>query len=235
MAHKHEDIFENRKEFQIERMILFSDAVFAIAITLLVLDLRIPEEAVSSDPAVAASQALEGMAKITGPVIGFIASFFIIGQYWVTHHRLFGFVNNFDSGLVWLNLLSLFWIVLVPFSTSLNFHYGTVATWVVYSVNLSMVSLFIYFIWKRISNPKRNLTWLLTDPVRLRYGRIRSMVVTIIFLSGLICLLPVPHALDIARYLFVLIFPAMKIVGHRYKKAEARHREYLAAHPAPRH
>jgi len=133
MAHRHDDFFENRKEFQLERMILFSDAVFAIAITLLVLDLKLPEPKAVNTYAENADQAMEALGNMLLRFFGFIFSFFIIGQYWVTHHRVFGFITNFDGGLIWLNLFTLFWIVLVPFSTSLNFSYGTVATWVIYS------------------------------------------------------------------------------------------------------
>lgn len=233
MAHKHEDIFENRKEFQLERMILFSDAVFAIAITLLVLDLKLPEAKLYNSYAENADAAMEAMGSVALRFLGFICSFFIIGQYWVTHHRLFGFITDFDGGLIWLNLLTLFWIVLVPFTTSLNFNFGSVATWVIYTINLAMVSLSVLLMWRRISNPKLHLTWLLNDPLRLKYGMIRSLVVTIIFLSGLICL--IPGMLHPAQFMFILIFPAMRIVGYRYKKALRKQEAWQASHPEPKH
>ncbi len=232
MAHKHEDIFENRKEFQLERMILFSDAVFAIAITLLVLDLRIPEPKEISGSQGAIELSADAVNTVVIRFVGFVFSFFIIGQYWVTHHRLFGFITSFDGGLIWLNLLTLFWIVLVPFTTSLNWTYGSVSTWVIYSINLSMVSFMVYLMWRRISHPKLGLTWLLDDPLRLKYGKIRSVVVTVIFLSGLLCL--IPGMLHPAQFLFILIFPAMKIVSYRYNKALKNRAARQASHPEPK-
>ena len=104
---------ELKKEFQLERLILFSDAVFAIAITLLVIEIKIPElhEGVS-DAAI-----LLSLKHLIPKFVGFIISFAIIGTYWTIHHRLFGFVINFDKKLLLLNLLFLFFIVLMPFST----------------------------------------------------------------------------------------------------------------------
>src|SRR5690242_3238894 len=103
---------ELRKEFQLERMILFSDAVFAIAITLLAIDIKIPQ--VSRDT-VTDGQLWQKLREISPKFIGFLISFFLIGQYWRVHHRLFGFVINFNERVIWLNLLFLLAIVLMPF------------------------------------------------------------------------------------------------------------------------
>jgi len=88
---------ELKKEFQLERMILFSDAVFAIAITLLVIELKIPE--ISHD-LVSEDKLLESLAEQIPKLIGFLISFFIIGLYWTVHHRLFGYVVNYTQRLL---------------------------------------------------------------------------------------------------------------------------------------
>jgi uncharacterized membrane protein len=89
-----------------ERLVLFSDAVFAIAITLLVLDLRVPD----------------GGAFTLGPLIpkllGFAISFYAIGQYWMAHHRLFEGVQAYDGLLLAANLCFLASIAFLPFPTS---------------------------------------------------------------------------------------------------------------------
>src|SRR5689334_15215764 len=105
---------ELRKEFQLERLILFSDAVFAIAITLLVIEIKIPEmpREVATEQKI-----LAGLGHLIPKFIGFLISFLIIGQYWTVHHRLFGYVINFNNRLLWLNLLFLLAIALMPFST----------------------------------------------------------------------------------------------------------------------
>ena len=79
---------EEKKEFQLERIILFSDAVFAIAITLLVLEIKVPEIEGHTD-----IDLLNTLLHLTPKFIGFFVSFFVIGQNWVVHHKLFCFVN----------------------------------------------------------------------------------------------------------------------------------------------
>lgn len=105
---------KTKKEFQMERMILFSDAVFAIAITLLIIEIKIPE---ITHP-VTEQKLLDALAFIVPKFISFIVSFFLIGLYCTIHHSIFGYVIDYTSKLLWINLLFLFGIVLMPFSTS---------------------------------------------------------------------------------------------------------------------
>src|ERR1043165_8420792 len=91
---------ELKKEFQLERMILFSDAVFAIAITLLVIEIKVPEipkEIVTED------LLLHSMDHLIPKFVGFLISFLIIGLYWTIHHHMFGYVINYTKKTLWLN------------------------------------------------------------------------------------------------------------------------------------
>src|SRR5689334_15399333 len=93
---------ELRKEFQLERLILFSDAVFAIAITLLAIEIKVPEiprNIVTDD------MLSEKLIQLISKFVGFLISFLLIGQYWTVHHRMFGYVINFTQRLIWLNIL----------------------------------------------------------------------------------------------------------------------------------
>ena len=81
---------ELKKEFQLERMILFSDAVFAIAITLLVIELKVPE---IERAELTEGKLLMALAHMIPKFFGFIISFMFIGIYWTVHHRLFGFTH----------------------------------------------------------------------------------------------------------------------------------------------
>jgi uncharacterized membrane protein len=108
---------ELRKEFQLERMVLFSDAVFAIAITLLVIEIKVPEKAELED-GISNQSLLLALAHQIPKVIGFIISFMLIGIYWTVHHRMFGYVTSYTPKLLRLNLLFLFFIFfLLLFST----------------------------------------------------------------------------------------------------------------------
>jgi uncharacterized membrane protein len=121
MSHpNHHDIFESRKQFQLERIILFSDAVFAIAITLLIIDIKVPE----LGGEVTRKMVYDMFYSKLSELIGFIISFAVIGQFWTNHHRIFGYVKDYDGKLLWLNLLILFWVAVMPFSTHLIMQYG---------------------------------------------------------------------------------------------------------------
>src|SRR6478609_7891198 len=135
MPHQHHDLFENRNQFQLERLILFSDAVFAIAITLLVIEIRVPQIHAETDPELL-SLLQKALLERSSEFLGLVLSFLVIGQFWLTHHRLFGYVSNYNGGLLWLNLHMLFWIILVPFSSAMNSHHGDLnAVWMWYSFN----------------------------------------------------------------------------------------------------
>jgi len=93
---------------QFERLVFFSDAVFAIAITLLVLDLRAPAGPLDE----------QAWREIFPKVLGFGISFFVIGIYWMAHHELFGSLESEDGPLKVANLAFLASIVFLPFPTS---------------------------------------------------------------------------------------------------------------------
>lgn len=118
-------------QFQLERLAFFSDAVFAIAITLLVIEVKLPPGLPTSEQAVA-----QALADLIPQYIGFLVSFFVIGRFWIGHHRVFGRLKRADDGLIWRNLLFLMTIAFMPFPTAIVSHYvstrvgvGTYAAW----------------------------------------------------------------------------------------------------------
>jgi uncharacterized membrane protein len=109
--------------------------VFAIAITLLVLNLRLPQHVAGGD----LTQALLDQGS---SLFAYALSFAVIGRFWIVHHRFFAEVNGFDGGLLGLNLFYLAWIVLIPFSSQvLGDHGGHTASVVLYALNLAGVAL----------------------------------------------------------------------------------------------
>lgn len=118
---------EIKKEFQLERMILFSDAVFAIVITLMAIELRLPEGVISAD------ELLEKLGHLLPNFIAYTASFFFIGSIWYEHLKMFSVLKDYDRGLVIRNLVLLFFIGLFPFSAT-----------VITRVHNSMEGFFVY-------------------------------------------------------------------------------------------
>jgi uncharacterized membrane protein len=121
------------------RVEAFSDGVFAIAITLLILDVKVP-----TGPAGHLGAAL---ARQWPTYAAFLLSFCFIGIMWVNHHRLFNHIRRSDNGLLFLNLLLLLGITVVPFPTALlAAHYGTADKTVAAAVfNGTYVVLAIFF------------------------------------------------------------------------------------------
>jgi uncharacterized membrane protein len=106
---------EIHKEFQVERMILFSDAVFAIVITLMAIELRLPEKEGRYTP----DDFSHAIVHLIPVILAYIVSFFFIGMIWYQHLKFFSIVKSYDRGLVIRNLLLLFFIGVFPFSASI--------------------------------------------------------------------------------------------------------------------
>jgi TMEM175 potassium channel family protein len=97
-----------------ERLVFFSDAVFAIVITLLVLPLTAEIDLPKGG---------EGLASAVldrwPTVLTFVVSFLVIGQFWTAHHRTFGLLDREDQALLWLNLVTLLSVAFMPFPAAL--------------------------------------------------------------------------------------------------------------------
>ncbi len=89
------------------RLEAFSDGVLAIIITIMVLELKIPEEA-----------SLQALIPKTPIFISYLISFIYIGIYWNNHHHLFQITKKVNGKILWANLHLLFWLSLIPFTTS---------------------------------------------------------------------------------------------------------------------
>jgi uncharacterized membrane protein len=181
---------ELKKEFQLERMILFSDAVFAIAITLLAIEIKLPEK-VKVDKAIIPLERhtatdnllLHGLAEMIGKFIGFFISFFLIGLYWTIHHRMFGYVINYNRRLLWLNLVFLMAIVLMPFSTGFYSEYAVhflKVPVIVYTINIIFLGVMNYVLWNYVANPKHQLA-VGISPTEKKYFGMRAIIVPSVF------------------------------------------------------
>lgn len=93
----------------------FSDAVFAIAITLLVIDIRLPEGAAIANGRDLAAQ----IWSLLPQFLGFLVSFVVIGSFWISHHRMFRLVRALDGALLFLDLLFLLFVAFIPFPTAI--------------------------------------------------------------------------------------------------------------------
>ncbi len=131
-------IADRERAYDIGRLMAFSDGVFAIAITLLVLNVPVPDI-----PQADAISRLPAALLDTGPrLLTFALSFFLVGFYWIRHHQLFRKLIDVNVWLLWLNLVVLFLVCLLPFSSGVVGRYAnTVVGAEVYAVNLAAIAL----------------------------------------------------------------------------------------------
>jgi uncharacterized membrane protein len=190
------------REFEMERIILFSDAVFAIAITLLVIDIKWPE----------LPENLAGIHwdRVIGPVafsfIGFGLSFFFIGRFWTVHLRLFRLVRKYDQGLINRNLLFLFFIVTFPFTASGLFGHlqtGFILPLYFYLGNLVLVPAANFQLCRYIFYDKPYLS-VEGEAAEKKYFYIRSLYTTLAMVAMLAVVVVVallfPQRLDLVGY-----------------------------------
>jgi uncharacterized membrane protein len=110
------------------RLEAFSDGVLAIAITIMVLELRAPAE---GNP--------EALKPLIPAILSYILSFVYLGIYWNNHHHLFQAVRRVDGRVLWANLHLLFWLSLVPFVTKWIGDTAFVAVWPVFSYGVVLL------------------------------------------------------------------------------------------------
>jgi uncharacterized membrane protein len=159
-------------EIEFSRIVAFSDGVFAIAITLLVLSLRISEHLHGESLGSALWEQRQDL-------FAYAISFAVIGRFWVIHHRFFADVVGFDGRLLALNILYLAWIVLIPFSSEvLGDHSGEADAVALYAVNLAVVAVLGWVL--AFDAHRAGLTTI--DPRQEREFRFRAFFVAVVFL-----------------------------------------------------
>jgi uncharacterized membrane protein len=186
---------KHREENEIEfsRIVSFSDGVFAIAITLLVLNLGVHGKIEDGE-----------LGKVLWhqrqDLFAYALSFAVIGRFWLVHHRFFGEVTGFDSRLIWLNLFYLAWIVLIPFSSQVLGDYGgTSAAEVLYAGNLVGVVLSGTLLFADAQ--RAGLTS--TESAEARDGRRHALWIALIFAASIPVAVVNP---DVAPYCWLVLF-----------------------------
>ena len=190
------------------RMEAFSDGVLAIIITIMVLDLKVPQ-----------TIELAGLKPVLPVFLSYVLSYVYVGIYWNNHHHLLHSTQHVSAGILWANLHLLFWLSLFPFATAWmgENHFAATPT-AIYGVVLLMAAM---------------AYWVLQRAIISRQGR-ESLLAAAIGrdwkgnLSPVLYLLAIPLAFVspwLANGLFVLVAALWFIPDRRIERALAQNRE----------
>jgi uncharacterized membrane protein len=207
---------------ELERLLLFSDAVFAIAITLLVLELKVPDRE--------SIRAAGGLAAALGAEIPKFAAFFIsfavIGFYWIAHHRIFRHIRRCNGTLLALNLLLLLFVAFLPFPVALFGSFRREPTAIAfYAVSMALTGLSLNLLWWYATR-KRRLVAPDLDRAVVRHVQFRAAAPALMFVISLPFAFTQPSW---TMFSWVLAIVFIRIVGRRLAReaneAEGRSRE----------
>jgi uncharacterized membrane protein len=186
----------------LERLVFFSDAVFAIAITLLALEIRLP----ALEGSLTDNQLLQSLLAIWQKYLSFAVSFLVIGVFWMGHHRKFRFIKRYDTRLLLLNILLLMGIAFIPFPTSVISEYSNRTATIFYAIIMTVVGLLNAAVWiyssqnNRLIDPNFNLQ-------QRRRETARALIVPGVFLLSIgLAFIDA----DLAKYSWVLIAVAFR-------------------------
>jgi uncharacterized membrane protein len=191
----------------LERLVFFSDAVFAIAITLLVLDIRLPTGADSAS----SRELLLSLAGLWPEYLAFFISFWVIGLCWISHHRKFLYIRRVDNQLLTLNLLMLMMIAFIPFPTAVMSENVSFTATAFYALTMTLACLSGLILWWHAAHNHR-----LVDPNldRRQIWREASVPLATIVIFLLSMGVAVFDA-GLARICWVLVFPVALFLRRR--------------------
>ncbi len=202
---------EPRESVGIDRINGFSDAVFAVAITLLILTIDVPEVARE----LADSQLPGALREMWPKFFGFGLSFIIIGLFWVSHHYLFSSLREYDRVLIWLNHFFLMSIVFLPFPTEMMSRYdGSRFATGFYACSMAACSLMTSLLWW-YGTVFKDLT-----SGGIGAGRRKDVIFTFLAVAAVFTasLAVLPLSDPAAKWSWMLIWPASMVIGRLFRE-----------------
>lgn len=187
----------------LDRLIFFSDAVFAIAITLLALDIQLPP---TDGDDVSSAEMWQMLATLLPDYAAYVTSFLVIAFFWIGHHVKFRSIVRYDGVILWLNILLLMVIAFVPFPTRVMSDFDNSAATVFYAITVAVAGFLTAAI--NFYAVHRGLIDM-DSPEAARMKRSwRLLIIPAVFL------LSVPIAYfdtDLARYFWLLLIPLSRV------------------------
>ena len=195
------------------RLDTFSDAIFAVAMTLLVFTFPLAGLPQNLGPK-AVQNLLQGLS---GQFETFIISFLVVGAFWMAHHRVFDKIKRYDQTLVWLNFVFLLFIVFVPFPTAVVV--SAQSSWLpvaFYASNIACAGFALTLVWVYASYNFRLIS-ASTSIREVRLSTLQGVVVPRVFLLSILVAFESPR---LAEYFWLLSFVAQWAVARRWREVK---------------
>ncbi|MEV0460278.1 TMEM175 family protein [Catellatospora methionotrophica] len=169
-----------RETVEFGRVTGFSDGLFSIAMTLLIVEVAVPHMVHTGDT----RELLDRLEDLIPEFVGFFLSFALIGRYWVAHHQMFSVLRGIDYGLISRNLVYLAFIAFMPFPTALlGDYFDNPLAVIAYAVTGAIVSalevVLLRYAWKT------GLLSVKVTPQVMRWGSIMSLAPVAAFLVSI--------------------------------------------------
>ena len=190
-------------ELSMERIVFFRDAFFAIAITLLALEIRLPDIAGLGN-----AELLKELLSIWPRYLSFMVSFLVIGNFWLIHHRQFRYIERYDNHLIFINLFVLMAIAFIPFPTVMISENGNRTATIFYALTMCVVGLLLTLLWLYASSRRRLVSPDLESAI-VRRGILRNLSAPVVFLLSIGVAYINP---DLAKFSWILIVPAIFLI-----------------------
>jgi uncharacterized membrane protein len=192
------------------RLDTFSDAIFAVAMTLLVFTFPL-----AGLPHNLGQEAIQNLLQgLSSQFETFIISFLVVGAFWTAHHRVFDKIKRYDQTLVWLNFVFLLFIVFVPFPTAVIV--SAQSSWLpvaFYASNIACAGFALTLAWVYASYNFRLID--ASTPLReVRMSTLQGVVVPCVFLLSILVAFGSP---TLAEYFWLLSFVAQWAVARQWR------------------
>lgn len=198
-----------KETYNKSRVLSFSDAVFSIAVTLLILEVGIP-----TSNSIKQLGTLGVLQNRIPSFLGLIISFLVIVLYWVGHLRIMKFVTEISNKLLWYNIYLLFFIILLPFSTAFyvqGFDFN--GPFVFYCFNLTAIGLFNYLINAYVIKTEKENPEI--TPLFAKYMKKRALNAFLNWLTAGVVSFVLPN---FARFIFIFLFIVEIIITKQYHR-----------------
>ena len=190
---------------------LFTDAVFGIAITLLAVELKVPN--IDNSDILDISQ----FQELSTIFVSYITSFVIIGMHWITYHSVFNPIRHTTDLMIWLNLSFLLLIALIPFSVRLIDTYENQYSFIIYSLIQIVAGMMLFLLWQhgiRSQHGKSNDGNDTINSLIIKLTYIRTIIIPIVFIFSIIISF---YSLEIASVFPLTIIPFSLIIRFRFR------------------